>query len=179
MRRMKGLSGVFAAIVEGLFVVGDGDCAEASDSARCWVQPDRPPPRSITKMINLAVLICDTAYVPPRPPDPASRCGNRTEGGDNWRGTCCGAQISGCRTQQSILGVVQRKGVRSAGLGTRRERVPATLDCDTAKEKFYQSRSTPAEVQRSTRYPQAILQATEIQEMRCLGVDLLRRVRGV
>ena len=65
MRRMKGLSGVFAAIVEGLFVVGDGDCAEASDSVRCWAQPERYPPSSIMNRTSLAALI-GNPNVPPR-----------------------------------------------------------------------------------------------------------------
>jgi len=59
---MKGLSGVFAAVIEGLFVVGGDDCAEASDSVRFTAQPHRHPPSNITNRINLAVLICDTAY---------------------------------------------------------------------------------------------------------------------
>ena len=48
---------VAVAVVEGLFVVGGWDCAEASDSARCGAQPDRYPPRSIMKMASLLALI--------------------------------------------------------------------------------------------------------------------------
>ena len=62
---MKGLSGVFAAVVEGLFVVGGWDCAEASDSVRCWAQPDRHPQRSIMNNASLLALI-GHPNVPPR-----------------------------------------------------------------------------------------------------------------
>ena len=70
---------VMVAVAEGLFNVGGGDCAEASDSSRFTAQPHRLPPSSITNRVNLAVIIGGTAYVPPRPLDLGSRCGRNSQ----------------------------------------------------------------------------------------------------
>ena len=70
---------VMVAVDGGLFNVDGVDCEEASDSSRFTAQLHRHPPSSITNRINLAVIIEGTAYIPPRPPDSASRCGRNSQ----------------------------------------------------------------------------------------------------